>query len=160
MITDNLDASNETKFVVLDLGNHKTLQTNDYSEIVKKLICEDFYDLSKNERQAKIKNLAEANATFKNLELEKNGSSERIVVRDSYKRGEDISNAIYTCDEKAYILSLVNTNTIMLFERVDSHTFMGECSPKNYEIKYCVLNKHINEVLTRHLSKTIDDPER
>jgi hypothetical protein len=160
MITDSLNASNETKFVVLDMGNHKTLQTDDYSEVVKKLICENFYDLSKADRKAKIKNLAEANVTFKNLELEKNGSSERLKVRDTYNRGEDISNTIYTCDEKAYILSLVNTNTIMLFERVDSHSFMGDTSPKNYEIKYCVLNKHISEVLPKHLSKTIDEPER
>ncbi len=155
-----MDFKNKSVFYLLEMGNNKDFQTDDYKELVKKLICPDFYTLSKEERKEKIKLVATANATFKNLRANELGSDERIEVRDTYSEGEDIKDTIYTCDDRAYILSLACNNIIMIFERADSSILMKNVRPRCYESEYCVINTHSKELLKNHLNKQIDDHER
>lgn len=155
-----MDINNKNVFFLLEMNNSKDFQTDDYKEIVKKLISPDFYSLSKEERKAKIKQLAQINALFQNKRNEKLGYPERIEVRDKYKKGDDVSNSIYTSDEKAYILSLASTNIIMLFERLDSHILTKGIMPKTYEKEYCVVNSHAKDLLKNYLNRQLDDLER
>ena len=57
-----MNINSNSTFVVLE-GN-KIFQTNEYREIVKKLISKDFYELPRNERQKEIKKVAAANSAF------------------------------------------------------------------------------------------------
>lgn len=155
-----MDLNNKSRFFLLELQNSQDFQTDDYRDLVKQLISKDFYKLSKSERKAEIKKMAQINALFQNKRNEERGFSPRIEVRDTYKKGDDVSNGIYTCDEHAYILSLASTNVIMIFERADSHTFAKSIMPKGYEKEYCVINTHARELLKNHLNRQIDDPER
>ena len=155
-----MNLNNKSRFVLLEMQNSQDFQTDDYRDIVKQLISQDFYSLSSNEKKAKIKQMAQINALFQNKRNEEHGFSPRIEVRDTYKKGEDVSNCIYTCDEKAYILSLASTNIIMLFERADSRVITANVMPKTYEKDYCVINTHAKELLKNHLNRQIDDPER
>ena len=155
-----MDINNKSRFFLLEMSNNQDFQTEDYQELVKKLISEDYYDLSKAERHEKIKNVATANVAFKNLGFQKQGSDERLEVRDSYSKGDDLSNGIYTCDDKSYILSLASTNIIMLFERADSNIIMKNVRPRCYEAEYCVINTHAKDLLRNHLNKQLNDRER
>ena len=155
-----MDINNKNVFFPLEMNNSKDFQTDDYKEIVKKLISPDFYSLPKEERKTKIKQLAQINALFQNKRNEKLGYPERIEVRDKYNKGDDVSNSIYTCDEKAYILSLASTNVIMLFERLDSHILAKGIMPKAYEKEYCVVNTHAKDLLKNYLNRQLDDLER
>lgn len=142
-----MNINSNSTFVVLE-GN-KIFQTNEYREIVKKLISKDFYELPRNERQKEIKKVAAANSAFNDL-----------TIRDSYTKGEDVSRAIYTCDEKAYILSLVNSNLIWLFERIDSHTFAKGITAASYEKNYCVINTYAEKLLKNHLNREKGEIDR
>jgi hypothetical protein len=155
-----MDLNNKSRFFLLELQNSQDFQTDDYRELVKQLISQDFYGLSSNEKKVKIKQMAQINALFQNKRNEEHGFSQRIEVRDTYKKGDDVSNGIYTCDEKAYILSLASTNIVMIFERADSHVLNKGVMPKGYEKEYCVINTHAKELLKNHLNRQIDDPER
>lgn len=155
-----MNLNNKSRFVLLEMQNSQDFQTDNYRDIVKQLISQDFYSLSGNEKREKIKQLAQINALFQNKRNEEHGFSQKIEVRDTYKKGDDVSDGIYTCDEKAYILSLASTNIIMLFERVDSRVITTNVMAKSYEKEYCVINTHARELLKNHLNRQIDDPER
>lgn len=155
-----MNLNNKSRFVLLEMQNSQDFQTDNYRDIVKQLISQDFYSLSGNEKREKIKQLAQINALFQNKRNEEHGFSQKIEVRDTYKKGDDVSDGIYTCDEKAYILSLASTNIIMLFERVDSRVITANVMAKSYEKEYCVINTHARELLKNHLNRQIDDPER
>lgn len=155
-----MNLNNKSRFVLLEMQNSQDFQTDNYRDIVKQLISQDFYSLSGNEKREKIKQLAQINALFQNKRNEEHGFSQKIEVRDTYKKGDDVSDGIYTCDEKAYILSLASTNIIMLFERADSRVITANVMAKSYEKEYCVINTHARELLKNHLNRQIDDPER
>ena len=143
-----MNLSKKSIFILIE-GAHD-LQTDKFEDIVKVLTEKDYYDHTKEEKKAIIKQYAAINATLRGL-----------PVRDSYKKGEDVNNTIYSCDEKALVLSLLNTSRqTFLFERIDSHIIAKNIKPKSYEKDYCVINTHAEELLKNHLSRQIEDRDR
>lgn len=146
-----MNLGNKNIFILIE--GSKDLATDDFKDVVKALISEDYYDQPKEKRKELIKQVATANKL--------NASSYDLEVRDSYKKGEDVSNALYTCDETAYILSLTNTiKGMFLFERIDSHVVAKNIQLKGYEKDYCVINVHSEELLRNYLSRQLDDRDR
>jgi len=146
-----MNLGNKNKFILIE--GSKDFATDDFKDVVRTLISPDYYDQPKERRKELIKQVATANKL--------NASSYDIEVRDSYKKGENIDNAIYTCDEMSYILSLTNTiKGMFLFERIDSHIIAKNIQPKGYEKDYCVINVHAKELLQNYLNREKEDRDR
>ena len=143
-----MDLSKNSIFILIE--GSKDLQTDDFEDIIKVLTEKDYYEHTKEERKAILKHYAAVNAVFR-----------RLPVRDSYKKGDDVNNAIYSCDEKSFLLSLLNTSRqSFLFERIDSHIIAKNIQPRGYEKDYCVINTHAEELLKNHLNRQLEDRDR
>ena len=147
-----MNINNNNIFILLE-GNNE-YATDDYQDIVRKLIAKDYYEQPADKRKKLIKRVAEMNA------INQRAHGNDIVVKDSYKVGDDLSKTLYTCDDKAYILSLVSTKILFLLERIDSEIIAKGVKTEEYEENYHVINVHGEELLKRYLDKKFDDRER
>ncbi len=111
--------------IIIENGNSYQFETE--RELVKKLICDDYYELSENKKIEAIKIKAIAN---------------------SLNLNENISEDITT--EKDFILSLlIDNNNLILLEKKDSNIFTEKLDKNKFNKNYIIVNKFAKQLLNK-----------
>ena len=97
------------ELIIIENGKEK--QCKSLEELVKTLISENYYEISKEEQAEKIKMRANANTINNRMEISEETDE------------NSLENKFIIKDEITYILSLISTNKIVLLERKDADIF-------------------------------------
>ena len=127
------------KFIIIENGEE--CQTDDFKDIVKILIDENYYDLSNEEKKEAIERKAIANTLGTDFKV--------INNMDDIKNIDDIEGKIIIKDATTYILSLLLTNKIILLERKDANFFTSKINVNDIKENYIIINAYAKELLYR-----------
>jgi len=135
------------KNLIVIEGDEK-YQYDDLQSLVKNFINEDYYEMSKKEKENEIEKKTIANTMLekiKTIKLEKG-----ITEIDE--------NAFILYDEITFILSLAKFNKIVLLEKTDADIFGKYIDKQNFEDNYIIINKFADEIMKKYLNnKWIND---
>ena len=127
---------------IIIIENGKQYQYDTESEVVKKLISEQYYELCEKDRQQILKKKAIANSLNNNME---------ILDSAQIEKSAKIDNKFILLNERTYILSLLTADNIILLERVDSNIFTNSLDKSKFTKKYIVVNKFAKQILKQLL---------
>ena len=128
------------KLIIIENG--ESFQYDSLEELVKDLISENYYNMSKNEKKDIITKKAWANFVhYNSRELNQNGDLSNI---------DDI---FVLDDEITYILSLLTTNNIILLEEKNSNILTKYLDKSHFEDNYIVVNTYAKELLEKYMKK-------
>ena len=131
------------KSIIL-VENQNEFQCETLEEVVKKLIGDEFYNWSLEEKQNRMKMLATANCINNNMQ---------IVTREEIQKCIGLYNKFIVYDEMTYILSLLRTNNIILLEKRESEVFTKNLDKSKFEKNYIIVNKYAEELLENYLKE-------
>ena len=129
------------KNLIVIEGDEK-YQYDDLQSLVKNFINEDYYEMSKKEKENEIEKKTIANTMLekiKTIKLEKGIT-------------EIAENAFILYDEITFILSLAKFNKIVLLEKTDADIFGKYIDKKNFEDNYIIINKFADEIMKKYLN--------
>ncbi len=129
------------KNLIVIEGDEK-YQYDDLQSLVKNFINEDYYEMSKKEKENEIEKKTIANTMLekiKTIKLEKG-----ITEIDE--------NAFILYDEITFILSLAKFNKIVLLEKTDADIFGKYIDKQNFEDNYIIINKFADEIMKKYLN--------
>ena len=133
--------------IVIVEGKNKYCFRN-LEEIVKQFLGKDFYNLSKEEQDKKIRMKTVMNSTFR-----------KIPIKD-LKKGEtvtDVSKEQYIIyDEEILLLSLAKNNDIVIYEKENANIFVKNIDKnklEKFKNEYIIVNYCANELIENKLRK-------
>lgn len=127
--------------VLIENGKYYQFSTED--ELIKKLLGNNYYSLSKKEKNELMKLNATINCFRTNLE---------ILTIPSKEERTYIKNKFIIYDEKSYILSLLLTNKITLLEKKESNIYTNNLNKANFNDNYVIVNNFAEELLKFYMS--------
>lgn len=128
------------KLIIIE--NDKDYQCSTFEEIVKYLINENYYNLTKQEKENIIMKKAIGNAIDKGLKIIKN--------KDQIK---ELNKSFIIIDEMTVILSIIkNQSKIVLLERKDSNIFNKYIKIPNNNDNYAIINTFATQALKNYLA--------
>lgn len=124
--------------IVIENDTQKEFDTKE--ELVKELITENYYNLTKKEQQKIMNDKAMLNCAmekvnnlkFKDMMLEK--IKEKIIIQD----------------ETTYILSLLRLENIAILEEKSANIFLKNIDKSKFENNYIVVNNCVEEILKNY----------
>ena len=132
------------KLIIIE--GDKDYQCSTFEEIVKYLINENYYNLTKQEKEIIMKKAIE-NAIDKGLKIIKN--------KDQIKE-KDLNKSFIIIDEMTVILSIIKDQSkIVLLERKDSNIFNKYIKIPNNNDNYTIINTFATQVLKNYLTTKI-----
>lgn len=124
------------------IKDDKDYQCSTFEEIVKYLINENYYNVTKQEKENIIMKKAIENAIDKGLKIIKN--------KDQIK---DLNKSFIIIDEMTVILSIIKDQSkIVLLERKDSNTFNKYIKIPNNNDNYTIINTFATQALKNYLA--------
>ena len=126
------------------IKDDKDYQCSTFEEIVKYLINENYYNLTKQEKENIIMKKAIENAIDKGLKIIKN--------KDQIKE-KDLNKSFIIIDEMTVILSIIKDQSkIVLLERKDSNIFNKYIKIPNNNDNYAIINTFATQALKNYLA--------
>ena len=130
------------KLIIIE--GDKDYQCSTFEEIVKYLINENYYNLTKQEKENIIMKKAIENAIDKGLKIIKN--------KDQIKE-KDLNKSFIIIDEMTVILSIIKDQSkIVLLERKDSNIFNKYIKIPNNNDNYAIINTFATQALKNYLT--------
>lgn len=130
------------KLIIIE--DDKDYQYSTFEEIVKYLINENYYNLTKQEKENIIMKKAIENAIDKGLKIIKN--------KDQIKE-KDLNKSFIIIDEMTVILSIIKDQSkIVLLERKDSNIFNKYIKIPNNNDNYAIINTFATQALKNYLA--------
>ncbi len=129
------------ELIIIENGKEK--QCKSLEELVKTLISENYYEISKEEQAEKIKMRAIANTLNNRMEISEETDE------------NSLENKFIIKDEITYILSLISTNKIVLLERKDADIFTKNLNKQKIEDNYIIVNKFARDLLKEYVKNKI-----
>lgn len=130
------------KLIIIE--GDKDYQCSTFEEIVKYLINENYYNLTKQEKENIIMKKAIENAIDKGLKIIKN--------KDQIKE-KDLNKSFIIIDEMTVILSIIKDQSkIVLLERKDSNIFNKYIKIPNNNDNYTIINTFATQTLKNYLT--------
>lgn len=126
---------------IIVIENGKNYQFDTEKELVEKLLGDNYYHLSNDEKRELLKIKAIANSINNNME---------ILESQDYS---DIYNNYILINEKTYILSLLISGNITLLERVDSEIFTGTLDKSKFTKNYIIVNNFAKQILEQMIEE-------
>lgn len=129
---------------IILIENDKEYQCDTMQEVVKKLIDENYYNFTQEEKINKMKMLALANCL---------NNKKEIIEEYELDTNFSIERKFIIKDEMTYVLSLLLTNNIILLERIDSNVFTKDLDKSNFNDNYIIVNKFAEMLLQKYINK-------
>ena len=130
------------KFIIIENG--KDYQCNTFEEVVKYFIGENYYNLTKQEKENIIMKKAIENAIDKGL---------KIIKNKNQIKEKDLNKSFIIIDEMTVILSIIKDQSkIVLLERKDSNIFNKYIKIPNNNDNYTIINTFATQVLKNYLT--------
>lgn len=129
---------------IILIENDKEYQCDTMQEVVKKLIDENYYNFTQEEKINKMKMLALANCL---------NNKKEIIEEYELDTNFSIEGKFIIKDEMTYILSLLLINNIILLERIDSNVFTKDLDKSNFNDNYIIVNKFAEMLLQKYINK-------
>lgn len=131
------------KLIIIE--NDKDYQCSTFEEIVKYLINENYYNLTKQEKENIIMKKAIEKAVDKGLKIIKNNNQIK-----------DLNKSFIIIDEMTVILSIIKDQSkIVLLERKDSNIFNKYIKIPNNNDNYAIINTFATQALKNYLATKI-----
>ena len=130
------------KLIIIE--GDKDYQCSTFEEIVKYLINENYYNLTKQEKENIIMKKAIENAIDKGLK----------IIKNKYKiKEKDLNKSFIIIDEMTVILSIIKDQSkIVLLERKDSNIFNKYIKIPNNNDNYAIINTFATQALKNYLA--------
>ena len=130
------------KLIIIE--GDKDYQCSTFEEIVKYLINENYYNLTKQEKENIIMKKAIENAIDKGL---------KIIKNKNQIKEKDLNKSFIIIDEMTVILSIIKDQSkIVLLERKDSNIFNKYIKIPNNNANYTIINTFATQVLKNYLT--------
>lgn len=130
------------KLIIIE--DDKDYQCSTFEEIVKYLINENYYNLTKQEKENIIMKKAIENAIDKGL---------KIIKNKNQIKEKDLNKSFIIIDEMTVILSIIKDQSkIVLLERKDSNIFNKYIKIPNNNDNYTIINTFATQVLKNYLT--------
>lgn len=130
------------KLIIIE--GDKDYQCSTFEEIVKYLINENYYNLTKQEKENIIMKKAIENAIDKGL---------KIIKNKNQIKEKDLNKSFIIIDEMTVILSIIKDQSkIVLLERKDSNIFNKYIKIPNNNDNYTIINTFATQVLKNYLT--------
>ena len=124
------------------IKDDKDYQCNTFEEIVKYLINENYYNLTKQEKENIMMKKAIEKAVDKDLKIIKNNNQIK-----------DLNKSFIIIDEMTVILSIIKDQSkIVLLERKDSNIFNKYIKIPNNNDNYAIINTFATQALKNYLA--------
>lgn len=128
------------KLIIIE--GDKDYQCSTFEEIVKYLINENYYNLTKQEKENIIMKKAIEKAVDKDLKIIKNNNQIK-----------DLNKSFIIIDEMTVILSIIKDQSkIVLLERKDSNIFNKYIKIPNNNDNYAIINTFATQALKNYLA--------
>lgn len=133
------------KLIIIE--DDKDYQYSTFEEIVKYLINENYYNLTKQEKENIIMKKAIENAIDKGL---------KIIKNKNQIKEKDLNKSFIIIDEMTVILSIIKDQSkIVLLEKKDSNIFNKYIKIPNNNDNYTIINTFATQVLKNYLTTKI-----
>lgn len=119
-------------------------QCDSITDIIKKIIDENYYNYSNEEKKNKLNMLAIANCL-----------GDKIEILDNINNVKELGKTIIIKDEITYFLSLLMINKMVLLERIDANLFMKKIDKSNFTDNYIIVNKYAKQLLLDYLNESV-----
>ena len=130
------------KLIIIE--DDKDYQCSTFEEIVKYLINENYYNLTKQEKENIIMKKAIENAIDKGL---------KIIKNKNQIKEKDLNKSFIIIDEMTVILSIIKDQSkIVLLERKDSNIFNKYIKIPNNNDNYAIINTFATQALKNYLA--------
>lgn len=130
------------KLIIIE--GDKDYQYSTFEEIVKYLINENYYNLTKQEKENIIMKKAIENAIDKGL---------KIIKNKNQIKEKDLNKSFIIIDEMTVILSIIKDQSkIVLLERKDSNIFNKYIKIPNNNDNYTIINTFATQALKNYLT--------
>ena len=130
------------KLIIIE--GDKDYQCSTFEEIVKYLINENYYNLTKQEKENIIMKKAIENAIDKGL---------KIIKNKNQIKEKDLNKSFIIIDEMTVILSIIKDQSkIVLLERKDSNIFNKYIKIPNNNDNYTIINTFATQALKNYLA--------
>ncbi len=130
------------KLIIIE--DDKDYQCSTFEEIVKYLINENYYNLTKQEKENIIMKKAIENAIDKGL---------KIIKNKNQIKEKDLNKSFIIIDEMTVILSIIKDQSkIVLLERKDSNIFNKYIKIPNNNDNYTIINTFATQTLKNYLT--------
>lgn len=130
------------KLIIIE--GDKDYQCSTFEEIVKYLINENYYNLTKQEKENIIMKKAIENAIDKGL---------KIIKNKNQIKEKDLNKSFIIIDEMTVILSIIKDQSkIVLLERKDSNIFNKYIKIPNNNDNYAIINTFATQALKNYLA--------
>mgnify|MGYP000616358169 FL=1 len=124
------------------IKDDKDYQCSTFEEIVKYLINENYYNLTKQEKENIMMKKAIEKAVYKDLKIIKNNNQIK-----------DLNKSFIIIDEMTVILSIIKDQSkIVLLERKDSNIFNKYIKIPNNNDNYAIINTFATQALKNYLA--------
>ena len=124
------------------IKDDKDYQCSTFEEIVKYLINENYYNLTKQEKENIMNKKAIEKAVYKDLKIIKNNNQIK-----------DLNKSFIIIDEMTVILSIIKDQSkIVLLERKDSNIFNKYIKIPNNNDNYAIINTFATQALKNYLA--------
>lgn len=131
------------KLIIIE--GDKDYQCSTFEEIVKYLINENYYNLTKQEKENIMMKKAIEKAVDKGLKIIKNNNQIK-----------DLNKSFIIIDEMTVILSIIKDQSkIVLLERKDSNIFNKYIKIPNNNDNYAIINTFATQALKNYLATKI-----
>ena len=131
------------KLIIIE--GDKDYQCSTFEEIVKYLINENYYNLTKQEKENIMMKKAIEKAVNKGLKIIKNNNQIK-----------DLNKSFIIIDEMTVILSIIKDQSkIVLLERKDSNIFNKYIKIPNNNDNYAIINTFATQALKNYLATKI-----
>lgn len=119
-------------------------QCDSITDIIKRIIDENYYNYSNEEKKNKLNMLAIANCL-----------GDKIEILDNINNVKELGKTIIIKDEITYFLSLLMINKMVLLERIDANLFMKKIDKSNFTDNYIIVNKYAKQLLLDYLNESV-----
>ncbi|HCC03413.1 MAG TPA: hypothetical protein DEP51_00940 [Clostridiales bacterium] len=119
-------------------------QCDSITDIIKRIIDENYYNYSNEEKKDKLNMLAIANCL-----------GDKIEILDNINNVKELGKTIIIKDEITYFLSLLMINKMVLLERIDANLFMKKIDKSNFTDNYIIVNKYAKQLLLDYLNESV-----
>ena len=127
---------------IIIIEDNIEIQCDTQEEVVKALIDENYYNMSNEEKENKMKMKALANCVRNKMKIISNPTQEEI----KYLEEEFIVK-----DEVSYILSLLKMNNVLLLENKEANIFTKGIKKEKIKENYILVNTFAKALLKKHL---------